>query len=104
MVKPLFTGSNLGQVEVDMGRPWQAVGGGEEGTPTNPPQTPPGTASRLACRFASRRCPSISGPFDVKVRVVYVELNCAPKVGHKVKGYEKKRELPKVCPCDEALG
>jgi hypothetical protein len=32
------------------------------------------------------------------------EMNCAPKVGHKVKGYEKERELPKVCPCDEALG
>jgi hypothetical protein len=32
------------------------------------------------------------------------KMNCAPKVGHKVKGYEKKRELPKVCPCDEALG
>jgi hypothetical protein len=32
------------------------------------------------------------------------KVNCAPKVGHKVKGYEKKRELPKVCPCDEALG
>lgn len=44
---------------------------------TNPPQTPPGTASRLACRFASRRCPSISGPFDIKVRVVYVE-SCRP--------------------------
>ena len=33
----------------------QAVGGGEEGTPNNPPQLPPGTASRLAC-FAGRRC------------------------------------------------
>ena len=35
--------------------PRQAVGGGEEGTPNNPPQLPPGTASRLAC-FAGRRC------------------------------------------------
>ena len=33
----------------------QAVGGGEEGPPHNPPQLPPGTASRLAC-FAGRRC------------------------------------------------
>ena len=35
--------------------PRQAVGGGEEGPPYNPPQLPPDTASRLAC-FAGRRC------------------------------------------------
>ena len=38
----------------------QEVGGGEEGTPTSPPQPRPGTASRLAYRFASRRCRSFN--------------------------------------------
>ena len=33
----------------------QAVGGGEEGPPTSPPQLPPGTASRPAC-LDGRRC------------------------------------------------
>ena len=45
----------------------QAVGGGEEGPPSNPPQLPPGTASRLAYLFASRRCLS-SSIFKAKCR------------------------------------
>ena len=39
----------------------QAVGGGEEGTPSNPPQLPSGTASRPAC-LDGRRCQSNSLP------------------------------------------
>jgi len=31
-------------------------------------------------------------------------LNCAPKVGHKEKGYEKERKLSQVCPGNEANG
>jgi len=42
---------------------WQAVGGGEEGTPNNPPQSPPGTASRPASLFAGLRCLPSRGTF-----------------------------------------
>lgn len=56
----------------------QAVDGSQEDTPTNPPQLPPGTASRLAGLFANRRCRSriIAWRSIISISITYAK--CYP--------------------------
>jgi hypothetical protein len=72
----------------------------------SPPVFPAGPGTRPPPYALTKPAPNLPGSSTKRAILVdgKGEVNCAPKVGHKVKGYEKKRELPKVCPCDEALG